>query len=82
MNTNLKIASIVVLAVVISSSAIAAETTKLDLGKPPRKLIVGTPKPSKSSNLERKAVIPEILVPAGTTNLAADMVVTGSDDFP
>ena len=82
MKTNLKIASMVMLAVVVSSSAIAEETAKLDLGTPPRKLIEGTPKPSKSANLERKAIVPEIMVPAGTTNLAANMVVTGSDDFP
>ncbi len=82
MKTSPKIASIVVLTVVVSSSAIAAKTAKLDLGKPPRKLFEGTPKPTKSSNLERKAVVPEIMIPAGTTNLAANMVVTGSDDFP
>jgi hypothetical protein len=81
MKTNLKIASVAVLAAVMASSAIAEEMVKLKI-ELPKPLFAGTPKSIKTPNLERKAVIPEIMVPAGTKNLAAETEVTGSDDFP
>ena len=81
MKTNLKIASMAALATVIAGSVIAEEMVKLKI-ELPKPLFAGTPKNVKSKNLERKAVIPEIMVPAGTKNLASEMEVTGSDDFP
>ena len=81
MKTNLKIASMAALAVGITGSAMAEEMVKLEL-KLPKPLFAGTPKTIKTPNLERKAVIPEIMVPAGVKNIASEMEVTGSDDFP
>jgi len=50
----------------------------------PRPLLVGTPVPIKLPNLETARVgpRPEFLVPAGTTNLALNKTVTGSDSEP
>ncbi len=50
----------------------------------PRPLLVGTPAPIKLPNLETPRVgpRPEFLVPAGTTNLALNKTVTGSDSEP
>ncbi len=81
MKTNLKIVSIAALAVIITGSAMAEEMVKLKL-KLPKPLFAGTPKTIKTPNLERKAVIPEIMVPAGVKNIASEMEVIGSDDFP
>jgi len=81
MKISLKFASIVALAAVMTASAIAEEMVKLKL-ELPDPLFAGTPKSIKTPNLERKAVIPEIMVPAGTKNLAFELEVTGSDDFP
>ena len=81
MKTNLKIASIAALAAVISGSAIAEEMVKLEI-ELPLPLLAGTPKSFKTPNLERKAVILEIMVPAGVKNIASEKEVTGSDDFP
>ncbi len=81
MKTNLKIASVAALAAVIAGTAVAEDMVKLEL-KLPKPLFAGTPKSIRTKNLERKAVIPEIMVPAGTKNLASKTEVTGSDDFP
>ena len=50
----------------------------------PRPVFIGTPKPIKGfPHLEKKAENrTEIMVPAGTTNIAKDKAVTSSDDFP
>lgn len=81
MKTQLKIVSIAALAAVFAGSAVAEEMVKLEL-ELPKPLFAGTPKSIKTPNLERKTVIPEIMVPAGVENLAAEKEVTGSDDFP
>lgn len=81
MNYQLKIASVAAVAAVIAGTAIAEEMVKLEL-ELPKPLFAGTPKSIKTPNLERKAVIPEIMVPAGTENVAAEAEVTSSDDFP
>lgn len=81
MKTQLKIVSMAALAAVFAGSAVAEEMVKLEL-ELPKPLFAGTPKSIKTPNLERKAVIPEIMVPAGTKNIAAEKDVTGSDDFP
>jgi len=81
MKTNLKIVSMAALVAVVSGSALAEEMVKLVL-ELPKPLFAGTPKTIKTPNLERKTVVPEIMVPAGVKNVAAGMEVTGSDDFP
>jgi len=81
MKTNMKIASVAALAVFIAGSVGAEEMVKLEL-ELPKPLFAGTPKSIKTPNLERKAVIPEIMIPAGTVNIADEKEVTGSDDFP
>jgi hypothetical protein len=50
----------------------------------PKPLFVGTPVPIKVSNLEPKTKgdRPDLLVPAGTVNLAKGKKVTASDDAP
>jgi hypothetical protein len=59
----------------------ADELEKLEL-ELPKPLFAGTPKQIRTGNLERKAVVPEIMVPKGTVNVALDKEVTSSDDFP
>ena len=81
MKTNMKIASLAALAAVVAGAAVAEEMVKLEL-ELPKPLFAGTPKSIKSPNLERKAVVPEIMVPVGTENIAAGKEVTSSDDFP
>jgi hypothetical protein len=81
MKTNMKIASVAVLAAVLAGSALADEMVKLELVLP-KPLFAGTPKSIKTPNLERKPEIPEIMVPQGTANIAAEKEVTSSDDFP
>lgn len=81
MKKNMKMASVVALAAVLAGSAVAEEMVKLELVLP-KPLFAGTPKSIKTPNLERQAVVPEIMVPQGTVNLAAGKPVTGSDDFP
>ncbi len=81
MKTQLRIASVAALAVVIAGAALAEEMEKLEL-ELPKPLFAGTPKAIKTPNLERKPVIPEIMVPKGTENVAAGKAVTSSDDFP
>ncbi|VGO18778.1 discoidin domain-containing protein [Pontiella sulfatireligans] len=81
MKHQLKIASVVALTAVFAGSAIAEEMHKLEL-ELPKPLFAGTPKSIKTPNLERKIVIPEIMVPASTVNVVAEMEVTSSDDFP
>lgn len=68
----------VLVAMAVSASA---ETSKLVL-ELPTPLFAGTPKSIKTPNLERRTVVPEIMVPAGTVNVAEGMEVTSSDDFP
>ena len=80
MKTNMKIAAVITLAV-IAGAAVAEEMVKLEL-KLPKPLFAGTPKSIKTPNLERKAVVPEIMVPAGTVNIASGKEVISSDDFP
>ncbi|RKX45607.1 MAG: hypothetical protein DRP64_04455 [Verrucomicrobia bacterium] len=77
----MKIASLAALAAVVAGAAVAEEMVKLEL-ELPKPLFAGTPKSIKSPNLERKAVVPEIMVPVGTENIAAGKEVTSSDDFP
>jgi hypothetical protein len=70
-----------------STTAVAAKgdlvPLELDLPKP---MFVGTPKNTKSPNLERPKPAgwkrPDLLVPKGTKNLASKKEVTGSDDLP
>ncbi|MCF7818183.1 MAG: hypothetical protein K9M54_09910 [Kiritimatiellales bacterium] len=81
MKKNMKMVSVAALAAVLAGSAVAEEMVKLEL-KLPKPLFAGTPKSIKTPNLERQAVVPEIMVPQGTLNLAAGKPVTGSDDFP
>jgi len=68
----------VLVAMAVSASA---ETSKLVL-ELPAPLFAGTPKSIKTPNLERRTVVPEIMVPAGTVNVAEGMEVASSDDFP
>jgi hypothetical protein len=82
MKHQLKIVSMVAIAAVIAGSAIAEETTELKL-ELPKPLFAGTPKQIRTKNLERPGTPqPKIMVPKGTTNIAAEKEVTGSDDFP
>lgn len=64
-----------------NASAADKEALKIEV---PRPVFIGTPKPIKGfPHLEKKAVKRgDILVPAGTTNIAKDKEVTSSDDFP
>ena len=77
----MKIAYAALLTALIASPVVAEELTKLELDLP-KPLFSGTPKTIKSANLERKTVFVDIMVPAGTENLAAEMEVTSSDDYP
>ena len=81
MNNGVKtmIAAMVVCSVAGSMQAEELEKLELELPKP---LFAGTPKQIRTSNLERQAVVPEIMVPKGTVNIAKDKAVTSSDDFP
>jgi hypothetical protein len=81
MKTNMKIASVAALAAVLAGSALAEEMVKLVL-ELPKPLFAGTPKDVKTPNLERTTVVPEIMIPVGTVNIAAAKDVTSSDDFP
>ena len=81
MKMNFRIASTLALAALFAGSALAEEMVKLEL-ELPKPLFAGTPKNVQSANLERKVVVPEIMVPKGTLNIAAGKEVTGSDDFP
>lgn len=73
----------VLLLISFSLSANAEDKVPLTL-ELPKPLFVGTPRPIKVPNLEKPATgkRPDFLVPAGTTNLAKDKVVTGSDANP
>lgn len=57
------------------------EVLKTDL---PRPMFVGTPVPVKLPHLEKPLghKRPDFMVPKGTTNVALEKEVTGSDDFP
>ena len=81
MKNQLKLVTVAALAVVFAGTAVAEEMEKLEL-ELPKPLFAGTPKSIKTPNLERKTVIPEIMVPKGTENSASEKEVTGSDDFP
>lgn len=81
MKTQLKMVSVAALAALFVSAAAAEEMAKLEL-ELPKPLFAGTPKQIKTKNLERKAVVPEIMVPKDTVNLALGKEVTSSDDFP
>lgn len=81
MNNQLRIASICALAMLIAGSVHAEDKVKLEL-ELPQPLFAGTPKTIKTPNLERTPVVPEIMVPQGTANIAQEKEVTGSDDFP
>jgi hypothetical protein len=80
MKTNLKIVSVAVFTALVAGTSLA-EMVKLELDFP-KPLFAGTPKSIKTPNLERKAVVPEIMLPKEATNVAADKEVTSSDDFP
>ena len=81
MKQQLKMVSVAALAVIFASSALAEEMVKLEL-ELPKPLFAGTPKSIKTPNLERKPTVIEVMVPAGTVNVATEKEVTGSDDFP
>jgi hypothetical protein len=81
MNTQLKMVSVAALAAVVAGSVMAEEMVKLEL-ELPKPLFAGTPKSIKTPNLERKPTVIEVMVPAGTVNVAAEAEVTSSDDFP
>ena len=72
----------------LSAAALRAQETGKDLVKLELKLpkprFVGTPQNIKSANLEapRKGPRPDMLVPAGCTNVAFEKEVTGSDEEP
>lgn len=70
-----------VLTVALAACASAQEMQKLEL-ELPKPLFAGTPKSIKTDNLERRSVVPEIMVPAGTENLATGKAISSSDDFP
>lgn len=67
----------------LATTANAADMVPLET-ELPKPMFVGTPKPVNLPNLEkpRTGKRPEFLVPAGTVNLAANKVVSSSDDFP
>ena len=67
----------------LAGTASAADKVPLKI-EVPRPVFIGTPKPIKGfPHLEKKAAKRgDILVPAGTTNIAKDKEVTSSDDFP
>tara|TARA_A100001015_G_scaffold83713_1_gene92924 strand:- start:7545 stop:8186 length:642 start_codon:yes stop_codon:yes gene_type:complete len=69
------------LVLVVMAGSSPAEPSKLVL-ELPNPLFAGTPKSIKTPNLERRTVVPEIMVPAGTVNVAEGMEVSSSDDFP
>lgn len=81
MNLFLKPTAVVALIASIAGVAGAEKMKKLEL-ELPKPLFIGTPKSVNTPNLERKSVVPEIMIPEGTTNLAANKKVTSSDDFP
>ncbi|WP_372845231.1 discoidin domain-containing protein [Pontiella sp.] len=81
MKHQLKMVAVAGIAAVIAGSVVAEEMEKLEL-ELPKPLFAGTPKQIRTKNLEREAVIPEIMIPKGTANVAAEKTVTGSDDFP
>lgn len=81
MKYQIKILSTAALALLFAGSLVAEEMEKLEL-ELPKPLFAGTPKSIKTPNLERKAVVPEIMVPSGTANGALEKEVTSSDDFP
>jgi len=81
MKAKLKIVTLAAMAAVIAGSAVAEDMVKLEL-ELPKPLFAGTPKQIRTKNLERKPVVPEIMVPKGTENIAAGKPVTSSDDFP
>ncbi len=81
MKTNLNILSVAALATVLAGSVVAEEMVKLEI-ELPKPLFAGTPKTIKSANLERKPSVVEVMVPAGTENIAEGKEVAGSDDFP
>lgn len=70
------------LAAIVVGTAYAADSMKKLEMRYPKPLFAGTPKSIKTPNLERKAVVPEIMVPEGVCNLAEGKPVTSSDDFP
>jgi hypothetical protein len=81
MKHQVKTASAIVFAALMAGTGMAEELIKLEL-ELPKPLFAGTPKSIKTANLEREAVVPEIMVPAGTVNIAEGKPVTSSDDFP
>lgn len=81
MKNSMKIVSLAALAAIVAGAVVAEEMVKLAL-ELPKPLFAGTPKDITTDNLEEEAVVPEIMVPYGTVNVAAGMDVTSSDDFP
>lgn len=77
----MKMVTAAAMAALMVGPAVAEEMVKLEL-ELPKPLFAGTPKTIQTPNLEREAVVPEIMVPQGTANLAAGKTVTSSDDFP
>lgn len=64
-----------------TSLALAADKVPLKTELPPP-VLVGTPVPVKLPNLEPRPTDITLMVPAGTTNLAAGKAVSGSDEEP
>jgi len=81
MNKQWMIVSAIAFAALLAGAESADDKVKLEL-KLPKPLFAGTPKDIKTPNLERRTVVPEIMVPTNTVNLAAGKAVTSSDDFP
>jgi hypothetical protein len=81
MNKQWMIVSVIAFAALLAGAESADDKVKLEL-KLPKPLFAGTPKDIKTPNLERRTVVPEIMVPTNTVNLAAGKAVTSSDDFP
>ena len=81
MNKQWMIVSAIAFAALLAGAESADDKVKLEL-KLPKPLFAGTPKDIKTPNLERRTVVPEIMVPTNAVNLAAGKAVTSSDDFP
>jgi len=78
----MKTTTILALTALLATSAIAEEMVELKLGLPKPSWGMNGPKSIKTKNLERKRIVPKIMVPAGTTNIALKAQITASDDFP
>jgi len=83
MKTNLSRISPLVVALLVTTAALAQDKVPLKT-QLPRPLFVGTPVPLNVPNLEppMKSKRPDFMVPAGTINMAKGKKVTASDNNP